>query len=126
MDKKILNELKGKLEIEKKRIEEELGKFAKKDSTVPGDWDTRFPHWNGSSGSGALEEEADEVEEYGNLLPVEHSLEIKLRDIDLALDKMKKGTYGKCENCKGNIPIERLRALPEARICFDCEKKKKN
>jgi DnaK suppressor protein len=90
---------------------------------MTGDWDTRFPKMDrNESGSSSLETAADEVEEYSTLLPMEHSLELKLRDIDLALEKIKKGTYGICENCKKEIPIERLRVSPEARICLDCEK----
>jgi len=46
-------------------------------------WQTRYPNVAGEG----WEEEADEVEEYENLLPVEHALEIKLRDVNLALEK---------------------------------------
>jgi len=122
MDKKLLNELKEKLEKEKTVLEKELEKFAEKDKTVPGDWDTRFPHWDGDSGGSSLERAADEVEEYGNLLPVEHGLETRLRDINLALEKIEKGKYGKCEKCGKDIPEERLKVYPEARTCDKCKK----
>lgn len=123
MDKKLLQELKEKLEKEKADIEKGLEKFADKDKKVPGDWDTRFPHWDGDSGGSSLERAADEVEEYGNLLPVEHGLEIQLRDINLALEKIEKGKYGKCEKCGKDISEERLKVYPEARFCLKCEKK---
>ena len=121
MDKNLLNKLKKKLEGEKENIEKELAKFAKKDEGLKDDWDTRYPHRNGSSGSGNLEEEADEVEEYANLLPVEYGLETKLKNINLALGKIKKGNYGKCEKCSEKIPEERLKAIPEARFCLGFE-----
>ena len=124
MDKKLLNQLKEKLEQEKKNIELQLEKFAKKDDKVKGDWDARFPRFDGGEfGSAAMEKAADEVEEYSTLLPLEYNLENQLKDINLALDKIAKGFYGKCENCKGEIDTERLKAYPAARICLKCEGK---
>ncbi len=72
-------------------------------------------------GSSALEEASDEVEEYITRLPLEHSLELRLRDINEALEKIKKGKYGKCEQCGKNIPQERLRVSPEAKKCMKCQ-----
>lgn len=125
MDKKLLEELKTKLEKEKKELENNLKTFAKKDENLKDDWDTKFPNWGGETGGGALEKGADQVEQYGNMLSVEYSLETQLRDVNLALEKMKNGTYGKCENCDGEVPIERLKVFPAARLCLDCEKKRK-
>ncbi len=47
----------------------------------------------------------------------------KIRDIDLALDKMAKNRYGYCEKCGMQIPIPRLELIPEARFCIECERK---
>ena len=121
MDKKLLKELKEKLEKEKSQIEEELKKFAKKDEKLKGDWDTRYPKWDGEAGSSSLETMADELEEYESLLPIEQTLELKLRDINLALEKIKKGKYGICEKCGKEIDIERLKTIPEARFCLKCK-----
>lgn len=123
MDKKIVQELKQKLEREKENIEKELKKFADKDKKLKGDWDTRFPQWDGDSGSSALERAADQVEEYGNLLSLEYNLEMRFKDINLALEKIAKSNYGKCENCGKEIKIERLKVYPAARFCLKCEKK---
>jgi len=123
MNKKLLEELRQKLEKEKITIEEDLKKFAKKDEKLKGDWDTRFPKGDGSEvGSAALEKAADEVEEYEVRLPVEYSLETRLRDINLALDKIKKGKYGICEKCGKEIGEKRLKISPEARFCLKCKK----
>ena len=121
MNKKSLEELKQKLEKEKVNIEKELEGFAKKDEKLKGDWDTHFPHWNGDSGGSSLERAADEVEEYSTLLSIEHSLETKLQNINLALEKIKKGKYGKCEKCGKEIKEERLKAHPEATTCAKCK-----
>ena len=85
MDKNTIKELKEKLRKEKAGLEEELKKFADKDQNLSGDWDTKYPKFNGAG----LEDAADEVEAYGNLLPVEHSLEIRLKNIGDALEKIK-------------------------------------
>ena len=121
MEKKLLNQLKKKLEKEKAKLERELSGFAKKDKKLKGDWDTRYP----SLGSTNLEEEAEEVEEYGNLLPVENTLELELQKVNLALEKIKKGTFGICEECGKPISKARLETYPQARYCKRCAIKKK-
>ncbi len=51
-----------------------------------------------------------------------------LNRIDEALQKIKDGTYGICENCDVNIGMERLKAVPYAKLCIKCkeEEEKKN
>lgn len=123
MNKKLQKEIKEKLEQEKQATEEELKKFAKADKNLKDDWDASYPKFGiTSSGSQALEEAADEVEEYATRLPIEHSLEVKLKDIKSALGKIEKGNYGKCEKCEKEISEERLKIYPEARICQNCGK----
>ena len=40
-------------------------------------------------------------------------------EIDAALDRVDRGTYGKCESCGGDIGDERLEAFPMARFCIE-------
>ncbi len=47
-----------------------------------------------------------------------------LAEINDAIEKIKKGTYGICESCGKNIPRSRLDALPYARYCIHCQKEK--
>ncbi|MBI4446772.1 MAG: TraR/DksA C4-type zinc finger protein [Acidobacteria bacterium] len=42
-------------------------------------------------------------------------------DIERALLKLDNDTYGICEKCGRSIPRARLRVLPEARFCLQCE-----
>jgi DnaK suppressor protein len=119
MDKKIIAELKEKLETEKKSIQTELESFASKDPNSKDNWDTRYPNRE----DGDKDDEADEVGEYENMLSVEHNLEVRLRDINSALEKIEKGGYGICENCGKEIDQERLQALPEAKTCLKCNNK---
>lgn len=116
MDQKIIDELKKKLESEKESIQKELETFASKDPNSKDNWDTRYPNRE----DGDKDEEADEVQEYENMISVEHNLEIRLKDINSALEKMEKGEYGVCEKCGKKIDPERLQALPEARTCLKC------
>lgn len=52
---------------------------------------------------------------------LKESEEFTVREIDDALNRIKDGTYGICENCGRQIDSERLEALPYARSCIDCE-----
>lgn len=45
-----------------------------------------------------------------------------LKDIDGALDKMVKNTYGICEECEEKISEKRLEANPVARYCITCKR----
>jgi DnaK suppressor protein len=44
-----------------------------------------------------------------------------LQRIDAALARVAAGTYGDCSECGSPIPSQRLRALPFAVRCLDCE-----
>ena len=46
-----------------------------------------------------------------------------LADINDALARIERGTYGRCENCHRNISKERLEAMPYARYCLRCAKR---
>ncbi len=122
MDKDLQKKFQDILETEKKKLTKELKFFAKKDPQLRGNWLTRFPFFNLSRSH--KDENAEEIEEYENLLPVEQSLELRLKDIEDALAKIKKGVYGQCEKCKKEIEIKRLEVVPEARLCLKCGKEK--
>jgi len=44
----------------------------------------------------------------------------ELADIELALNRIKDGTYNICEMCSEKIGISRLKAKPYARLCMTC------
>lgn len=46
----------------------------------------------------------------------------ELSNIDKALERMREGTYGKCEACESAIPTMRLQALPYAVLCINCQR----
>jgi len=122
MEKELLSQFKKVLEKEKRVIEKELKGFAKKDIKLKGDYDTQFPNFGIHQ---SQDEAAQELAIYESALPVEYTLELKLRDIEIALEKIKKGKYGICEKCKKPIGIERLKTKPEAKFCLSCKAKMK-
>jgi DnaK suppressor protein len=47
-----------------------------------------------------------------------------LLKVDEALRKIDEGTYGRCEDCGEDISVERLKVLPFAIYCVDCQEKR--
>jgi DnaK suppressor protein len=43
------------------------------------------------------------------------------RRIMKALEKIEDGSYGICEACEEEIPMKRLKAIPDARCCIACQ-----
>ena len=64
----------------------------------------------------------DNFEQEFNLSLLQNQ-EQTLDEISEALDRMGKGTFGRCEECGGAIPKGRLQALPYARHCVACARK---
>ena len=68
----------------------------------------------GFADSGQVTAELGEVEALAN------SLVETLTEVEHALEKFDRGTYGTCENCGSEIPEARLEAKPAARLCINC------
>ncbi len=64
-----------------------------------------------------------EAEARANLI---ERAEDQLRLIDEALARVSAGTYGACVECGDDIAIERLRILPFAALCIDCQSRQSN
>ena len=73
------------------------------------------------SSFGKREEEANETFELEKGLVLESKLGETLTEIERALEKHKKGTYGIGDNCGGMIDKARLEALPQANLCISCK-----
>ena len=126
MNKDLLEKLEGKLKEDKKDLVEKLKSFATKDKDLKGDWDTKFPQYSKGGNNSDLDIATEEVEDYINLLPVEHILEIRLTNVESALKKIKTNKYGFCEGCGKEISIKRLEISPEAKLCIHCKETQKN
>jgi len=116
LDPQIQDELKQKLLEEKARIEKTLASTEKKEADR--EYETKFTEIDRDE-----EENADEMEMYGSTLAADEAMKSELEKIEKALAAMEAGTYGTCANCRKVIPVERLRAYPQADTCLDCEGK---
>ncbi|MBX7071978.1 MAG: TraR/DksA family transcriptional regulator [Pirellulales bacterium] len=65
----------------------------------------------------ALDQAQDEIN--SQLAEVESR---ELSQIEKALERMKAGQYGVCEVCASKIKLERLKALPYATMCIECQR----
>lgn len=65
----------------------------------------------------ALDSAQDEIS--SQLAEVESQ---ELSRIENALERMRSGDYGLCENCATAIPMARLSALPYATLCIKCQR----
>lgn len=48
---------------------------------------------------------------------------VQLQEIDDALERIREARFGRCEECGGEIALERLRAIPYASLCVDCRRR---
>jgi RNA polymerase-binding protein DksA len=118
IDPKIQEELKAKLLEEKARLEKTIAPTEMEEGKVDKEYETRFPEVDRDE-----EENADEIEMYGSTLAADSAMKSELEKIEKALAAMENGAYGTCANCQKEIPLERLRAYPQADICLDCDGK---
>ncbi|MCL5011189.1 MAG: TraR/DksA C4-type zinc finger protein [Patescibacteria group bacterium] len=119
MQKTAMKKLEKKLTEQKTKLENQLNSFAVKSEIVENDWNAKMPSFD--QGGGSLEDEADEVEEFGMRLALEGTMESELKKIDAALQKIKKGKYGLCEKCGKPIAQGRLDVYPQAEFCAKCQ-----
>lgn len=101
------------LETEAKRLADELQSTADNASTAE--------ERREGSPFGKREEEAMETLELEKRLGLENRIRQELVNVEHALDKIVKGTYGLCDNCGKQIAPARLEALPQAALCMDCK-----
>lgn len=120
ISEKDIKEIQRKLLEEKKNLEEELEKIAKKDPNNPAGYEAQFEDYGSDE-----TDSASEVVKYGLNLTLEKTLEKSLKDVNKALDSIKKGTYGNCKYCKQPIDIKRLKARPTSSACISCKTKLK-
>ena len=74
-------------------------------------------HTGGDVVDAALDSAQDEI--CSQLAEVESR---ELAQIESALDRMREGRYGVCDDCNKAIPLARLQALPYATSCILCQR----
>ncbi len=105
-----LQDLRDQLEAERATIEEELNEHGEKEG---GEWEGSSKGFTGEESD--PNDVASQIEELVTNVPLEQTFIERKREIDDALEKMGKGTYGLDEETGEQIPYERLAANPAAR-----------
>ncbi|MEJ0021706.1 MAG: TraR/DksA C4-type zinc finger protein [Candidatus Doudnabacteria bacterium] len=113
MNQTLIKENKAKLLDEQKRIQTILNRDTVPDSEIPGG---RRPKYDevGTRES----ESAHESEQFGNDLSVTEDLDVRLKKVVAALQRIADNTYGKCLVGGEDIDEARLRAEPAAETCI--------
>ncbi len=118
LDQKTISELKTALEKEQELLISELKTIATPDPHLKNNWDIKHFEWseNQITSEEALEsdESVNESDEDMKNKALSDHLELRLRDVNNALKRIEDGTYGICEVCQKEIPLERLKANPAA------------
>ena len=98
-----------------KEIEKELHELSNNGDAQKG---AKFPNFGDKA-----DENAQEIGEYTTNLATENVFEKTLRDINGALERIKKGEYGICKYCGEEIGKKRMQARPVASACVKCKTK---
>ena len=72
---------------------------------------------------GGFADSSQVTAERGEMEAISGTITDKLREIDEALVKLEDGTYGRCQECGGEIGEPRLEAMPAAVLCITCASK---
>lgn len=100
---------------EQEVLEKELSSMGQKNPTNSSDWDaTTEADTTDDADEGDV---ADSMQEFENKNSEVDQLEVQLREVKGALEKIENGTYGKCEVCGEDIEVDRLTANPSAKTC---------
>jgi RNA polymerase-binding transcription factor DksA len=60
------------------------------------------------------------IYERGKVISLIQNREDRLRSLEEAIDRVRKGVYGTCKNCGAEIDPERLAIMPETSLCVRC------
>ena len=108
MDEKRRREFQRTLEEMLKRLTPELDAMieaVRDEYQVPGEHDAK---------------PSQSVDKQLHLEQNEEALVMAVRD---ALARIEAGTFGECQSCGRAIPLERLRAVPYAAYCVECQER---
>jgi len=114
--KTTLNQIKEDLLVQKNKIISDLNRVSKADSHEADNRSAQFPEYGDKP-----DENAQEISDFSTTIATQKVLEKSLEDIDKALERIEKGTYGTCKYCHNPINEKRLMARPTAGACITCK-----
>jgi DnaK suppressor protein len=103
-----------KLDALKQRLHEDMSILAQQDgdrTPYGGDFESLV-----TAAQLASQHETDEL--------LRRRLERRLTELEHVQRRLEQGSYGKCEQCGGEIPEERLQAMPDTAMCVPCQRTK--
>ena len=106
----------GWLESQKDQLEKERTKLQSGLRSAAAQLETMGTSDPSESGDIAAEDRED-YEVAGTL----EAIQPRLEDVEDALSRIADGDYGRCSECRGVIPLERLSAMPSAVRCVLCQ-----
>jgi DnaK suppressor protein len=109
------------LERLRRRLDDERGNVVTQLVDMGMDPSTGTP--NGDQFEHGFADSGQATAEKARVLSMAEGLVETLHEIDAAIDRIDKGTYGRCESCGAPIPEDRLDARPVARLCLTCKKR---
>jgi RNA polymerase-binding transcription factor DksA len=112
----LLENLRLELEDEKTRVSSRIAELIKQDP---------FSDSSRTDDNAATDAEANEESSHDRFTALVEQLAVQLADINGALGRIGKGSFGICTNCGQMIDTDRLSILPTATLCLRCEKLKK-
>lgn len=118
MTKEELEALVQNLNNELVSLDKELSDISSENPLVKGDFDVKVPDMGST-----MEDAAQEAGELDRLQALVDTLERRRKEIVNIIQKIKEGSYGKCENCSADINPARLKAMPVASLCISCAQK---
>jgi len=114
LPKKFVSQQKEKLLLEREKSLKQIKELKEQDP---------FSDPDHASDNAAVDTDVREQVGHDTVEAQIKDLEKRVKEIEAALRKIYKNQYGKCQKCGKSIPQARLKLLPEAAYCIDCEKK---
>ena len=111
MDTQKLESLRSQLTSELKAVDHQLKEYG---ATVEGEGIE-------VSMDEGFADSASATAERASVLGLVEQLQATRVQLAAALERIDEGTFGKCEKCGQEIPVERLEALPSTRLCVSCK-----
>ena len=112
LTKNFITQQQTKLEEEITRLQQQIQKLKADDPFADPDY---------ASDNAAVDTDVREQDYHAINEAQSKELQRRHKEVQNAINKIKKGSYGFCQKCGNDIPMPRLELVPEALYCVKCE-----
>jgi len=109
-----IDAIKEKLEKEEEELKREIDFYKKEDPFLIPD----------RAITNTVDDDITEIEGHDRITATRLNLKQRLSEVTKALLRIEDKTFGVCKNCGKKILEERMKAMPTASFCIDCNSKK--